>query len=105
MRIDIRDEFGKMLDEAAGRLGGLAEEKREELATYAAERSSRAAAILENGEPGFDEFLIAARDNMALKAGLVIGEGADAAGIEWRGLLLGALRMGALVLAQAGRGG
>jgi len=97
--MNVKDEFATMLEEACTRLGDLAEEKREAMAAYAAERAERAAVIMENNEPGLDEFLIAARDNLALKGALEIGDGADAAGIEWRGLLLGGLRFAALALA------
>tara|TARA_R110000851_G_scaffold268071_2_gene420719 strand:+ start:43101 stop:43400 length:300 start_codon:yes stop_codon:yes gene_type:complete len=99
--MNVKEEFGAMLEEAGTRLGDLGEEKREEMAAYAAERAERAAIIIDGAEPGLDEFLIAARDNLALKGSLVIGEGADAVGIEWRGLLLGGLRFAALALAGA----
>jgi len=99
--MNIAHEFETMLKEAGGRLGDLGEEKRKEMAQYAAGRAERAATIIDGNEPGLDEFLTAARDNLALKGGLVIGEGADAAGVEWRGLLYGALRFAALALAGA----
>lgn len=76
-----------------------ASEARAELASYAAERAE--ALSLAVGEPGYDEALKAARDSLALKAGVVAVEQADDVDQHVLGLIGGALAFAARVLAAA----
>lgn len=76
-----------------------AEEKRAELATYASERAAQLSLAV--GEPGYDEALKAARDSLALKAGVAAVEQADEADFHVIGLIGGALAFAARVLASA----
>lgn len=96
---NAKDEFEKLIDATLQNLGGELDETKEVLAAYGAERSQRLAEILERNEPGFDQALTAARDNMALKAGLKLGADAAAVDREWLGLFAGGLRFAAAALA------
>lgn len=78
------------------RLG--AEGVREELAMYAAERAYQLSFAV--GEPGYDEALEAARNSIALMAGIAAVEQADKADMHVLGLIGGALAFAARVLAN-----
>lgn len=71
-----------------------------EVAAYAAEQ----AAMLKNvaNQPGYHQAVLAARDNVALKAGIKASEQADATDSRIIGIIEGALFMGAKVLAGGG---
>lgn len=76
-----------------------AEEKRAELAAYAAERAQ--ALSMSVGQPGYDEALVAARDSIALKAGIAVVEEADDVDLGLLGVIAGALAFAARMLASA----
>ena len=91
----MEQQFRDLLDDL--KLG--AEEARSELALYASERA--AALSLSVGEPGYQEAVTAARDSVALKAGIVAVGQADQADQHTLGLIAGALTFAARVLAAA----
>jgi hypothetical protein len=67
------------------------------VAAYASDQATSLAALV--GKPGYHEAVIAARDSIALQAGIVASDQADIANSKILGLLEGALYMGAKVLA------
>lgn len=76
------------------------EEARAEIAAYAAERADSLALAV--GEPGYDEALIAARDSVALKAGIVAVDEADEVDANILGLIAGLLAFAARSIASLG---
>jgi hypothetical protein len=74
-----------------------AEEDRAELAEYASERALSLSVAV--GQPGYDEALTAARDSVALKAGVMVVEDADSVDMHLLGLIAGALAFAARMLA------
>jgi hypothetical protein len=96
--MNTREEFKALFDETLTRLGGNLKVTSDELSKYAAERADKLATILSNNEPGFDQAVIAARDSVALKAGLAAGATAGAIDREWLGLIAGGLRFAAAAL-------
>lgn len=97
--MNTRAEFKALFDESLTRLGGNIKTTSDELSTYASAHADRLATILSNNEPGFDQAVIAARDAVALKAGLLAGATAGAIDREWLGLIAGGLRFAAAALA------
>lgn len=97
--MNTRAEFQAMFDEALTRLGNNISTSTDSLAVYASERADHLSSILTNNEPGFDKAVVAARDNVALKAGLAVGQAAGAVDREWIGLIAGGLRLAAAALA------
>ena len=96
--MDVQKEFENLVEATLEDLGGTLEATKEELAAYGAERAQKLADIIDAGEPGFDQAVVAARNSMALKAGLVAGDAAGAVDSVWRGVFSGALRMAAMSL-------
>ena len=76
-----------------------AQESRAELAQYASERAAQLSLAV--NEPGYAQALIAARDSIALKAGVEVVENADEADEGLLALIAGALAFAARVLASA----
>jgi hypothetical protein len=74
---------------------GLGVDVGDEVAEYARQRARHLAGILEREEPGFAQALVAERDNVALKAGIVV---ADASDNLARGAIAGILAVLAHVL-------
>lgn len=66
------------------------------LADYAASRSVHLATLV--GQPGFQEALIAERNNVALRAGIAASQTANSAESRFLGVLQGALAVGAQAL-------
>jgi len=93
--VNTRQEFRDLFDQSVERLETNLQISTDDLAAIAAEESDRLARILENNEPGFEQALIAARDNVALRAGLAVGAFASGLDREWLGLIAGALRFAA----------
>lgn len=92
----VLDDFIDMLTQAGidtieGGAGGVAR-----VAEYAARRTAHMAPLV--GEDGFLAALAAETDNVALRAGLAAVEEADAADARLRGMLEGAMRLGARLL-------
>ena len=86
-------DFEDLLKSTLGELGVNLSVTTSELATLVREQSAKLA--LAQGEPGFEEVLVAARDNIALKAGLALHEQARGADQRIIGLIHGALGVGA----------
>lgn len=66
------------------------------VAAYAADQAASLAGLVD--DPGYHEAVIAARDNVALQAGITASQQADATDSRILGVLEGALFMGAKVL-------
>lgn len=84
---------GDAIEQAAARLGKTLGVHGAELRAYAAERVVHLATIA--GQAGFEEALVAERDNMALKIGIATVDAADDSDRELLGVLLGALAVAA----------
>jgi hypothetical protein len=94
--MDVGKELGDALKGAADRLGKTLGGNMDELRTYAAERMLHLSSLI--GQPGYQEALVAERDNVALKAGLLAVASADAADAELVGVITGAMVVGARAL-------
>ncbi len=94
--MDIQEEFRKLLGDAAAETGREFAVTKDELATYMHERALHLSTIV--GEPGYDQAVRAERNNVALRAGIIASDAADAVDARLLGLLGGALRIGAAVL-------
>jgi hypothetical protein len=95
----IAEQFKSLLESTADRLGVELKAQGVDVRDYAKKRMLFLASIL--GEPGFDLALLAERDNVALKAGIAATSAADAADVELRGVILGALSIGARAIVAA----
>jgi hypothetical protein len=95
----IANQFKSLLESTSSRLGVTLTERTDEAGDYARRRMLFLASIID--EPGFDMALMAERDNVAMKAGIATAAVADAADLELRGMILGALSIGAKALALA----
>jgi hypothetical protein len=85
----MHDEVADFVVAAAQRLGRQVQADSAELRDYVANIMQMLASAL--GEPGYDEALVAARDSVALFAGLQIVDSADAGDRELLGSIGGAL--------------
>lgn len=94
--MDVGKELVDALKAAAVRLGKDLKGDTDELRTYAAERMLHLSGVV--GQPGYQEALVAERDNVALKAGLLAVEAADRADAELVGIITGAMGVGARAL-------
>ena len=93
----IADQFKDLLESTADRLGIELTATHDEVKAYAKNRMLFLASIID--EPGFDFALRAERDNVAMFLGISVTGTADAADVELRGVILGALSIGAKALA------
>lgn len=92
----VLDDFIAMFTDAGiDTLNGVAGQT-EELATLAAQRTAHLAPLV--GEPGFTATLQAEADAMAMKAGIAAVTEGRAADARVRGLIEGAMRLGARAL-------
>lgn len=94
----VKADFKTLLDNALKESGRELSVDKDELAVYAAERAAILATVAASGETGFEDVLKAERDNVALKAGLVITKNASAVDQRLLGLIQGFLMMGARAL-------
>lgn len=92
----IAEQFKSLLESTADRLGIVLDDGRGDVKAYARKRMLFLASIL--GEPGFDLALLAERDNVAMFLGIAAADIGDAADVELRGVILGALSIGAKAL-------
>lgn len=92
----LKQEFLVLIEDAVADTGATLEKSASEVAHYAAERADHLSSIV--GEPGFDEAVKAERDNVALFAAMSAVENADAADARLKGMLQGALAMGAKLI-------
>lgn len=97
--MNIGQEFQRMLENTAARLGRELQANMDEVRLYASERMLHLSTIVD--EPGYDEALLAERDNVALRAGLNAVSAGDAADREIIGVIAGSLAIGARALAAA----
>jgi len=89
----------QLFEEFLGGLGVGAEEKRQALATYAAERADHLSLLV--AEPGFEEAVKAEADNVALEAGILAAELGDEINRGIVAAIGGALGLVARALAKA----
>lgn len=93
---EIAQEFELLLVTSAQRLGKSLGANLNEVREYASVRMQHLSTIL--GEPGYEEALIAERDSVAMMAGLHAVNAGDSADAEIRGIIAGALAIGAKAL-------
>lgn len=91
------DQFMDLLTSAAEETGTDLTESLDSVRTVVAEQMAKLSLVV--GEPGYDRAVKAARDNVALAAGLAAVEDADAADGRIIGIIQGALFFGAKTLA------
>ena len=94
--MDVGKERSDAVAGAAKRLGKGLEANMDELRTYASERMLHLSTLI--GQAGYEEALVAERDNVALKAGLLAVDSADRADAELVGVITGAMVVGARAL-------
>jgi hypothetical protein len=94
--MDVGKELVDALSGAVNRLGKSLEGSVDELRTYAAERMLHLSTLI--GQKGYQEALLAERDNVALKAGILAVDAGDRADAELLGLITGAIAVGARAL-------
>lgn len=97
--IGIAEQFKSLIETTADRLGIELSSKAQAVRDYARSRMLFLASIVD--EPGFDLALLAERDNVAMFIGISAAQAGDAADVELRGVILGALSIGAKALAAA----
>tara|TARA_R110000851_G_scaffold120002_1_gene248059 strand:- start:3253 stop:3885 length:633 start_codon:yes stop_codon:yes gene_type:complete len=100
--MDPKQAFEDLIQATLNELPAKFKEQKDAIASYASEQSLQLATILDNGEPGFDKAVIAARNNVALFAGLGSAEIVKSTQQIWLGVLAGGLRIVAVALASAG---
>ena len=96
--MNLHDEFEALIQATIDDLGTQLDETKEKLAEYGTQQAVALALIIQRSEPGFDQALIAARNNLAMRAGIAAGNMTRNSGI-WTGVFSGALRMAAVNLA------
>lgn len=94
---NMADELVTLLKDAGSRLGKELEGTLEDVRGYAAERMLHLSQFV--GQEGYQEALIAERDNVALRAGIAATDDADAADRELIGIIAGSLGIAARALA------
>lgn len=94
----MQTEFKQLIDSALSETGASLKESSQEVAAYAASRAAFLSTIV--GQPGFEQAVIAERDNVALFAGVVAVGQAVAVQAKIVGIIQGALFMGAQALAK-----
>lgn len=89
--------FRELLEAAVHETGARLKEAPAALAAYMSQRAEHLSLIAH--EPGFDQAVIAERNNVALRAGLEAS--AQASQLDWQilGMIQGALRVAAVALA------
>lgn len=90
----VADEFVLLIQSAAKELGKSVNASR--VRALAENKMVQLAAAV--GQPGYDQALIAARNTVAMELGLEAVSVADAADAQLRGVIMGALSMGARLL-------
>lgn len=94
--MDVGLELKTMLADAAKRLGRNLNGNLEEVRVYAATRMLHLSGLI--GQPGYQEALLAERDNVAMMAGIAGINAADAADRELIGAIGGGMALGARML-------
>ena len=88
-----------MLEIALAEISADLESTVDGVAAYAAQRMAVLATLV--GQPGYEEAVIAERDNVAMFAGIGAVDTADAAAQRLLGIVQGVLSLGAQLLANA----
>lgn len=96
MAIQAANEFLALLDAELKDVQHDFKVSRGELAIYMSERAQHLSLAV--NEPGFDRVVLAERNNVALRAGLLISENASSLNDRLLGLIGGALRIMAIAL-------
>ncbi len=96
----MENQFKEMLRAAAAETGLQLQDNLDEVALYASERVAILAMLV--GQDGYDQAVIAERDNVALKMALASVAQSDAMRDKFTGLLQGALFMAAGLIAPGG---
>ncbi|MCK5131716.1 MAG: hypothetical protein KAR40_06135 [Candidatus Sabulitectum sp.] len=91
--MSLKDEIKNLLQSTLDSAGAKLKGDVDELAIYTAERA--VALQMVAGLPGFDQAVIAERDNVMLKASILVTEGADHADQLVMGVITGALHIAA----------
>jgi len=97
--MSLQNDFKELLEDALEETGVEVEKNLDEVSEYAAARAQHLSTIV--GEPGFMQAVRAERDNVAIEAGLATVDTAEAVDARIRGVLQGALSIGAKFLAAA----
>lgn len=95
----MQSEFLQLIDSALQETGVSLKASSAEVAVYAAGRAAFLSTII--GQPGFEQAVIAERDNVALFAGIAAVNQAVAVQARIVGVIQGALFMGAQALAKS----
>lgn len=94
---ELETQFREMIEATLRQLGRELRVGVAELSQYAAARTEHLSTLV--GEPGFEEAVLAERDNVLLRAGITATRTADVADQRFVGIIQGALRIGAAALA------
>lgn len=90
------NDFEAIIEQAVRDTGVSLKTSTKELALYADDQAARLLSLV--GQAGYDEAVIAARDNVVLRAGIASVDQADALQARFIGVLQGALGMAAKLL-------
>lgn len=94
----MQTEFKNLIDSALQETGASLKQSSQEVAAYAAQRAAFLSTLV--GQPGFEQAVIAERDNVALFAGIVAVGQVVAIQAKIVGVIQGALFIGASALAK-----
>jgi hypothetical protein len=98
--MDIKTQLIDLFKNAAAETGQQLRFDSANLAAYTAERAAWLATLA--GQPGFDEAMIAERDNALLRAGIAAVDNADALDNRIVGIVTTVLSVGATALKDLG---
>ena len=90
------NDFLEYLRVESQSVGKALEDAADDMGAYALERAEHLAEII--NEPGWEQALLAERDNVALRAGINMVHEADAIDVRLNGILEGALAFAAGIL-------
>ena len=96
--MDIGHELGELFASFSAEMGAELRFNSTEVADYAAQRAAFLSTLV--GQPGYQEAVIAERDNVALKMGTSAVSTATAADARLLGIVQGVLGLGARALAN-----
>lgn len=94
----MEQDFKELLERTLQETGAELDQAVDEVALYMADRTAHLSTLV--GQPGFQEAVIAERDNVAMFAGLLAVDLADATDARIVGVIQGALAMAAKGLAR-----
>ena len=94
--MNLEQEFKELLEDTLEGLGRDVETDLDAIANYMVERTEHLSDSV--GEPGFNEAVLAERDNIILAAGILITKEGDRADQRIAGVITGAIRIAAVAL-------